>query len=69
MRARTQSSGNGETPESGDSFMRLLRRIVGVPKAEIDRREAAYKEQRKPLKKRLVSVAKVIVAALLAGFR
>jgi hypothetical protein len=36
-----------EGPDAAARFERTLRKIVKVPKAELDRREAAYKKSRR----------------------
>jgi hypothetical protein len=36
-----------EGPEAARQFESTLKRVLSVPKAELDRREAAYQKQRK----------------------
>jgi hypothetical protein len=38
--------GPGREPSAFEKFDRLLRKVVAVPKSEIDKRESAYKRQR-----------------------
>jgi hypothetical protein len=41
-----------ETPAPFEKFRRFTEKIVSVPKAEIDRREAKYQKSRKNKRKR-----------------
>lgn len=36
----------GSDPSAFERFDKLLRKVVSVPKAELEKREAAYKRQR-----------------------
>ena len=38
-----------------DRFDALLKRVISVPKSELDRREAEYKKQRKAVKEKRAS--------------
>ncbi len=50
MASNTDRKEHHEGPDAARRFEDTLRRIVSVPKAELDRREAAY-QQTRPTKK------------------
>jgi hypothetical protein len=52
---RMEKPSHQNQPKESEKFLASMRKLVSVPKAEIERREKAYQAERKRIKKRKAS--------------